>query len=232
MNDIRTKTAETLLKMYQENTGKSLLDSGGAYGRNWERNQTKTLDDFLSYTGTVDCEYEMVTVSGFLTALNHLWVGDETEQLTRDFREWVEAQPIDEAYFNSASSVEEWLESLGVTVKGGWNSYNWDTLIDSTFQAIEFEMNHVEFIALSYHGGADVRGGYTDFVIFYNCECFAYAMTEVSIWCKDCDNYADIQPGYTEWNLMNPDIEWNGLKDGCAECQSKNLEVGLIECHQ
>jgi hypothetical protein len=39
----RTETQTVLLEMFQENTGAHMLDSGGAYGRNWERNQGKDL---------------------------------------------------------------------------------------------------------------------------------------------------------------------------------------------
>jgi hypothetical protein len=37
---------ELIYKMLTENTGAHMLDSGGAYGRNWERNQVKTIEDF------------------------------------------------------------------------------------------------------------------------------------------------------------------------------------------
>ena len=41
------KTIEqTIFEMITENTGSHMLDSGGAYGRNWQRNQGKTIDDF------------------------------------------------------------------------------------------------------------------------------------------------------------------------------------------
>jgi hypothetical protein len=35
-----------IYKMLTENTGAHMLDSGGVYGRNWERNQVKTIEDF------------------------------------------------------------------------------------------------------------------------------------------------------------------------------------------
>jgi len=40
------KTKEIIYNMLTENTGRHMLDSGGAYGRNWERNQVKTIEDF------------------------------------------------------------------------------------------------------------------------------------------------------------------------------------------
>ncbi len=37
-------TASVLAGMLREDTGKSLLDSGGAYGRNYERNQKRAFE--------------------------------------------------------------------------------------------------------------------------------------------------------------------------------------------
>ena len=39
-NELKKKVIE----MLQENTGRHMLDSGGAYGRHWERNQKNPSD--------------------------------------------------------------------------------------------------------------------------------------------------------------------------------------------
>ena len=64
--------------MLVENTGRHPLDSGGAYGRNFERNAVKTLDDFLRedaevYTADFDTKHPYIerTVSVF-----HYLAGD------------------------------------------------------------------------------------------------------------------------------------------------------------
>lgn len=44
MNNIQ----EIIYKMLTENTGKHFLDSGGSSNRHWQRNQVKTLDDFIN----------------------------------------------------------------------------------------------------------------------------------------------------------------------------------------
>ena len=41
-----TDTQKLVYAMLTENTGRHMLDSGGAYGRNWERNQANTIEDF------------------------------------------------------------------------------------------------------------------------------------------------------------------------------------------
>ena len=38
------KTADVIISMLKENTGAHFLDSGGAYGRNWERNQARDFE--------------------------------------------------------------------------------------------------------------------------------------------------------------------------------------------
>ena len=38
------ETKAVIADMLQENTGRHMLDSGGAYGRNWERNQGRDFD--------------------------------------------------------------------------------------------------------------------------------------------------------------------------------------------
>ena len=63
---------KTIYKMLTENTGTHFLDSGGANGRNWQRNQTKTIKDFqdepeakLSFDVSGDHIYLEPTVSVF-----------------------------------------------------------------------------------------------------------------------------------------------------------------------
>jgi len=41
-----TKAQKEVYAMLIENTGKHMLDSGSAYGRNWQRNKSKTIEDF------------------------------------------------------------------------------------------------------------------------------------------------------------------------------------------
>jgi hypothetical protein len=42
---VRSRTDEVLLAMLTENTGKHFLDSGGAYGRHWQQNQTRNIEE-------------------------------------------------------------------------------------------------------------------------------------------------------------------------------------------
>lgn len=75
-----SRLQQLVYSMLTENTGAHPLDSGGAYGRNHERNRTKTLDDFLAeepeqYVADFDTKYPYIdrTVSVF-----HYLAGDGT----------------------------------------------------------------------------------------------------------------------------------------------------------
>ena len=43
---MNTRTEFLIYKMLTENTGSAMLDSGDAYGRHWENNKQRTIDDF------------------------------------------------------------------------------------------------------------------------------------------------------------------------------------------
>jgi hypothetical protein len=163
----KTKNTEAIIYgMLTENTGGSILDSGGAYGRHWERNQTKSLEDFraepeATFTGG---NWPEVSKSTFWHLVNHL---EADEGLTAAFSKFAEDCPED-----SWREIEDaWLTKLGVPEEGGefysdarweFNSYNFDGwLLDQTLQGVFFGMGSNEYLILQVHGGCDVRGGYT-----------------------------------------------------------------------
>jgi hypothetical protein len=56
----RSATEEALLAMLRENTGRHFLDSGDAYGRHWQRNQTRDLEN--EPESTVSFKYGSIQV--------------------------------------------------------------------------------------------------------------------------------------------------------------------------
>jgi hypothetical protein len=162
-----TKNTEAIIYgMLTENTGGSILDSGGAYGRHWERNQKKTLQDFRAEPEATftSGDWPEVSKSTFWHLVNHL---EADEGLTAAFSKFAEDYPDD-----SWREIEDaWLNKLGVPEEGGefysdarweFNSYNFDGwLLDQTIQGVFFGMGSNEYLILQVHGGCDVRGGYT-----------------------------------------------------------------------
>jgi len=176
------ETKEIVASMLVENTGRHMLDSGGAYGRSWERNQAAVAavemtaveyfesrpDAFWSYGPTLDVYHFLV---------NRL---DYNEKLDRAWNKWVFGGPEDR-YINGISTADEFIKALD---EKGWtepndechhswvNTYNGEDLLTQTLQYVTFVLSdecpwgegcHV---LLSIHNGADVRGGYSSLVAF------------------------------------------------------------------
>ena len=221
-NEIMT-TAQALHSQWVEPTGAHILDSGGTSGRNWQRNAGKPVEAWTEAPEVTVDDYG-ATVNTFALLLKHLDYTPQSAALEAYFRAWVESEPRGEAYFNTAGSVEAWLEeALGIEPADSYNTYNFETLLDSTLQVVHFETEAGNYVAVSYHGGADVRGGYTDFKMYKVCDdyCLLMGYGDAYIACAnpDCEVRCDIRGGYSiEWQEgTHADID---LTKPCPECGS------------
>ena len=160
-NNIITETDCVLASMLTENTGRAMMDSGDAYGRNWERNQGQTVESFI--------EAPAVQVSQWGISLDLFHYLRERIEFAPDvqevFDEWSELPENKET--NWYALMEEWCERYEDSFyKGGFNSYNSDCLLSQTIQGNYFEWQGETYLILQIHGGCDVRGGYTAPKIF------------------------------------------------------------------
>lgn len=174
-------TDQVLVDMLTENTGRHLLDSGGAYGRNWERNQGLTVEAALErepitvnvYNGEID--YFTVDVFHFLRERIEYAADLDAELHTfADQEEW-EREPW-------MAVVDAWCESLEDTGReieygvygqgardGMWvNTYNGEDLLSQVLQYAICGIDGDNVYILQIHGGCDVRGGYTAPRVFYD----------------------------------------------------------------
>lgn len=158
-----TTTNELLVQMFKENTGTHMLDSGGAYGRAWQRNQDRDFDKEPSATLVIHEEWDPeVTVS-----LYHMLAATlELDELCHAFN----AIPYDDWDGDQAWGISKthglFLDQIGADVEDAWNSCNWDNQFDGTVQGNRVWVNSEEYVLLQIHGGCDVRGGYTDAKLF------------------------------------------------------------------
>jgi hypothetical protein len=159
---------ELIFDMLTENTGRHPLDSGGAYGRAWERNQARTIEDFESepeekYTYHKSGNYLERTVSVF-HFLSQLDMDELCEQFNAmPCRDW---DADDEVY--GVSKVQwDWLKA-NHEVKVGYtfNTYNGDSDLSQILQGSWVEINGDVYLLLQIHGGCDARGGYTNAKLF------------------------------------------------------------------
>lgn len=176
-----------LAAMLTENCGRALCDSGGAYGRNWERNQAKTVADFAAAPEvTLEAEaprawkteardgqparsgihpgYFNATISVFHFLDKCLDRYEST--LTRKLWRWGARKENEREGWMGC--VDSWLESIGAedgpdSTGSGWvNTYNGgDSCLSQVIQYRGFSLDGCDYVALQIHGGCDVRGGYT-----------------------------------------------------------------------
>jgi hypothetical protein len=168
--------------MLTEEIGKSMLDSGSAYGYQYERNRGK---DFLKEPQVkVEVYDNEVNFSrstfDFLT--NQCDVTPASEKLNSQFKAFLNTPEIkegdapdwssetmqafmDKLFKGQEKTVDIYGEEDGQIGKVD-NSYNYDNSLDQTLLTVMFRKDGKTFVLLSVHGGADVRGGYTTPQVF------------------------------------------------------------------
>lgn len=160
-------TDKKLIEMLKENTGVALCDSGGAYGRNWERNQAR---NFLDEPET-SYEFNAYGIE-FCHNLFH-WLRDRFDYLPdwqRKFSAFANRKDQTECCWNEV--IYNFLNSLrdkGFKVGGLYgdgdpmtvNTYNGEDALSQVIYYVYAEINDETVIFLRIHGGCDVRGGYT-----------------------------------------------------------------------
>lgn len=153
---MKNTTATVLQKMLTENTGRHMLDSGGAYGRHWERNQGRKFKDEPEVKLEFGKHGVEVTVSLF-HFLNRCLEYDP--QMQRRFDNFCKRKANrNESWFSNAEDFIKEIEGEIVEVV---NTYNHDSLLSQVIQYYKWEEGENVYVLLSIHGGCDIRGGYT-----------------------------------------------------------------------
>ena len=185
---------QVIYDMLTESTGTHMLDSGGDSGRNWQRNQLKSIDDFKNephITIENDGKYKYAEISVFHHLVNSLkYLENETDHLI----EWISEDPYsyrdnpDGRCISSMDTIEEYMAKNyandDMNLVHYTNTYNVESSLSQVLQVISVgDTYDCDVIALSIHNGADVRGGYTDYKLFeINCESFfSFYMDEYQI---------------------------------------------------
>jgi hypothetical protein len=196
---IQTKTQAVILEMLLENTGKSLLDSGGAYGRAWEKNQALGAETLVNAPAVIFANGQpQKSVYHFLS--EHL---EFAEVLDAAWLVWDETHPEE----SHRENVQTFLDNFGVPENDGFfesgrfelNTYeNEYDLLGQILQFTKFGINGTDYLALQIHGGCDVRGGYTKPRIFKvdDFEQFFYASESGGVICNGCGVAYDWSPGW------------------------------------
>jgi hypothetical protein len=206
-------TAEKLVAMLTENTGRSMLDSGDAYGRAWERNQGRDLASFMSEPTAVIDEYG--------TGLNLFhWLHERLSyapDIDAMWRAYDDAHP-DDSWFESAEAWKSLVgEDDGYWSSFGWvNSYNSDNYLNGTIQFLPFTLGGESYVLLQIHGGCDVRGGYTKPVVFSADET-VLMFSDMQLYCSKGCGYVDFTCGGIQDTDLDVPSDWEPFH-GCPKC--------------
>lgn len=218
-----TRTEEVLASMFTENTGAHFLDSGGAYGRSWERNQSAVarsgmtaVEHFKARDEAWMDDWGCVTIDAFHYLRQRL---DYSQPVDHAWQLWVrmdntERWDDDHKYTNSYGTFDRFVQALidkGWARRsefGGGYTYNDENLLSQDFQWAYFEMIGYDendgsgcpfldldatFMGLSIHNGCDARGGFTDYRIFESDPYCMYDYGDASIYYV-CDGANDHDP--------------------------------------
>lgn len=160
-----------ILGLFTQEIGKSFLDSGSAYGYAYERNRERDL--LNEPLVLVDGGLLTINTAKFLIEELELSQDDVCHSINKVLRKqnihWV--SEIDEEF------IEDYIEDSDkeITLMGDLiNTYNHESHFDTVLIYRYIIVNGEFYILLQVHGGADVRGGYTD-VICFKTDYFMYA---------------------------------------------------------
>ena len=230
-----TPVERSLWRQMTESTGAHVCDSGGAYGRHWERNR-RAHDLKARPFATIDLEMGPdspdVSVSTFhrlsrqlecAPGMNRRLAQFNRQYDPRNVRSWLDVS-------------EAFAEKVGRDV-GYYLSYNDEyDVLDQGVQFVSFtdDGSGAEYVLLQVHGGCDWRGGYSEPVAYKvgDADAFLLSLQEWSASCQCTDGhggklcmYMDtgelLEDGLDRW----PEKWAVSGEDGSARCGECGEEV-------
>lgn len=158
---------QILFEMLTENTGWALCDSGNYYGRNYERNQKKTIEDFIKENSVTpkfrDGLLEYYTISVFHYLRNQLEIDCICEKFNKiniESDNW-----DDDRFYGVSSEGGKFLDKYNPDIQSTFNSYGASSL-SQVIQGTYLRIADSGYVLLQIHGGCDVRSGYTTARLF------------------------------------------------------------------
>ncbi|MDH5523035.1 MAG: hypothetical protein OEY01_03395 [Desulfobulbaceae bacterium] len=225
---VLTATQAALIEMLTENTGVHFLDSGGVYGRGWQRAQGR---DFLSEPDATLDKWGTLSVSLFHFLDRVLEFDEEVNQV---FEDWCDLN--EEGGLGAMKPYLDYLVECGYEGIFGddpeiYNIYNGEHAVDQIFQYFCWVGDDGDtYVCLSIHGGCDARGGYTDCKIFREIEEHGiHDVARGGLYCEadGCDAGWYTDSGGYNWYGNNQERDF---KDPTPERDEDGEETGKFLC--
>ena len=226
----KTEKSEKIISILKENTGRHILDSGGAYGRQWERNQDRdfyneppqSVEVDADENGKIDSLNVYFNIFHFLNT--YLEYDTESKKLTKQFLKFSDT----DRYYKESWEIciGDFCKSKKIEVSGSTYTYNFETILSQNIIYYSFEWKDGDYIFLQVHNGCDARGGFTAPVIFNvpDKDYFHIAMNDISAFCtgrseeltsdKDLFDLPSIPCG-NNWRSDDGGYHW--WYDGCSD---------------
>lgn len=218
-------TEDILKEMLLENTGRMLTDSGGAYGRQWERNRQygiktgKQVCDKWADDNEVEI-YPIIPIFDVFKA--HLEYNDDCKMLEAQIESIFDVERLVKEPDNVFEEFDYW---TGSNVAYTYNSdYN---ICSQDYQQCLFMYDNDDYICISIHNGCDARWGFTAPHIFKIADIdeFITANECAFVFC-DC-GYNDYRYSYDETYDYN---EQNDLDNKILAKKTYIDEQGYLRC--
>lgn len=210
-------TGRVLAAMLRENTGRALLDSGDYYGRHWERNQKRDIENESGATLNVNAKYGQGEISVTLRLYHFLLArvcrDERATELQEQFEQFAELPENDcESWEDNVNTFTKKIGARQIRAGYTYNEENW---LDQDFLYYVFDDDGNDgsgyrMCFLQSHNGCDARGGFT------KPQCFAlesesefYDLDRGTIWCAN-GHWWDFEGGYRgRWHNDDgiPDLE-------------------------
>lgn len=207
-----SKIDKLVYAMLTERTAHHLTDSGGIYGRQYERNQAKTIEDFIAEPDepyVFDAERgeleRTVSVFQYLTRYELDDVCDKFNELNTDPPDW---EADCDAYGVSVAAWDS-LKEYEPEVGRVWNTYNEESDLSQILQCADLRLyvdgQEEDYIIVQVHGGCDARSGYTDAKLFKVPDWLDY----ISEYKSSSEIDDDLRDGYIQArDYLDPEKIW------------------------
>lgn len=230
-----TTIPTTHRELARENTGAHFLDSGGVYGRQYDRpvppedhpleyarqiGRLKGADLFVSLPVMLD---EQAPIDVRETRKFRMWAHLADRNNDRDWGNLVE-----EYIRRRAERDDEGWEAEGGAPIAG-NSYNEDTELDQDFYWACSDF-YAQYAIIRTHNGCDARGGYSTPVVVNTGEGIADALCAMRLrfYCRTCDEDAD--GSYeAEARGWRPRCNKRSVALICPECRKVAFRLPLVK---
>lgn len=216
---------QTIIDMLKEDTGTHFLDSGGTNNRHHQKNKNVNFDElppieFDIYNNEID--YTINLYHYLMSANLELdSICNAFNELQDNSNDWNATGEDTECYGVSSKAWSYLNNNHDVIVSNTWNTYNGQTFLSQVLQGSYLDINGESYVLFQVHGGADVRGGYT------NAKLFKLGYFQE---CLPCENvYGDIDGVsvdncYDGYNLTNEDGNEVKIK------KDSKINLYLMEC--